>query len=29
MVMDKEIGCDPSLISHYVKRIKERGKIYE
>ena len=25
----KEIGCDPSLISHYVKRIKERGKIYE
>lgn len=25
----KEIGCDQSLISHYVKRIKERGKIYE
>lgn len=24
----KEIGCDPSLISHYVKRIKERGNIY-
>lgn len=25
----KEIGCDPSLISHYVRRIKERGKIYD
>lgn len=24
----KEIGCDPSLISHYVKRIEERGRLY-
>jgi transposase len=23
-----EIGCDQSLISHYVKRIRERGNIY-
>jgi len=23
-----EIGCDPSLISHYLKKIRERGKIY-
>ena len=25
----KEIGCDASLISHYVKRIKENGGIYK
>lgn len=24
----KEIGCDPSLISCYVKRIKKGGNIY-
>lgn len=24
----KEVGCDPSLISHYKKRIAERGNIY-
>lgn len=24
----KEIGCDQSLISHYLKRIKRKGKIY-
>lgn len=23
-----EIGCKPSLINHYLKRIKEKGKIY-
>lgn len=24
----KELGCDPSLISHYKTRLKEEGKIY-
>lgn len=24
----KEIGCDQSLISHYVRRIKEKGRLY-
>lgn len=24
----KEIGCDQSLISHYLKRIKEKGRLY-
>jgi len=24
-----EVGCDPSLISHYLKRINERGYIYD
>lgn len=25
----REVGCDASLISHYLKRIKERGNIYD
>ncbi len=24
----KEIGCDQSLISHYVRKIKEKGRLY-
>lgn len=24
----KEVGCDQSLISHYVRRIKEKGRLY-
>ncbi len=24
----KEVGCEQSLISHYVKRIKEKGRLY-
>jgi len=24
----KEVGCDPSLISHYLRKIKEKEKIY-
>ena len=23
-----EVGCDQSLISHYVRRIKEKGRLY-